>query len=78
MRLRLGDVIGDSLAEGDEVLITITEGTIGLKLEWLSDAKLVLTDELIRDVLRGRKDAGQIDETQFDEIETIIDGEENT
>ena len=64
--------------EGDEVLITITEGTIGLKFEWLSDAKLVLTDELIRDVLRGRKDAGQIDETQFDQIETIIDGEENT
>jgi len=64
--------------EGDEVLITITEGTIGLKFEWLSDAKLVLTDELIRDVLRGRKDAGQIDEAQFDEIETIIDGEENT
>ena len=32
----------------------------------------------IRDVLRGRKDAGQIDETQFDEIETIIEGEENT
>jgi ribosome maturation factor RimP len=64
--------------EGDEVLITITEGTIGLKFEWLSDAKLVLTDELIRDVLRGRKDAGQIDGTQLDEIETIIDGEENT
>lgn len=62
--------------EGDEVLITITEGTIGLKFEWLSDAKLVLTDELIRDVLRGRKDAGQIDEKQFDEIETIIDGDE--
>ena len=64
--------------EGDEVLIDIEEGTIGLKFEWLSDAKLVLTDDLIRDVLRGRKDAGQIDETQFDEIETIIDGEENT
>ncbi len=63
--------------EGDEVLITIAEGTIGLKFEWLSDAKLVLTDELIRDVLRGRKDAGQIDETQFDEIETIIDGQED-
>jgi ribosome maturation factor RimP len=64
--------------DGDEVLIAIEEGTIGLKFEWLSDAKLVLTDDLIRDVLRGRKDAGQIDETQFDEIETIIDGEENT
>jgi ribosome maturation factor RimP len=64
--------------EDDEVLITLddTEGepTIGLKFEWLSDAKLVLTDELIREVLRGRKDAGQIDEAQFDEVETIIDG----
>ena len=63
--------------EGDEVLIEIPEGTIGLKFEWLQDAKLVLTDDLIRDVLRGRKDAGQIDETQFDQIETIIDGQED-
>ena len=66
--------------EADEVLIEIEEGsetlTIGLKFEWLSDAKLVLTDELIREVLRGRKDAGQIDEAQFDEVETIIDGDE--
>ena len=68
-----GDLAG---VEGDEVLINIPEGTIGLKFEWLSDAKLVLTDELIRDVLRGRKDAGQIDEAQFDEIETIIDSDE--
>lgn len=66
--------------EGDEVLIELDEGkepvTIGLKFDWLSDAKLVLTDELIRDVLRGRKDAGLIDEAQFDEVETIIDGED--
>ena len=62
--------------EGDEVLITIEEGTIGLKFDWLSDAKLILTDDLIREVLKGRKDAGHIDETQFDEVETIIDGEE--
>lgn len=63
-----------------EVLITIQEHgqdlTIGLEFDWLSDAKLVLTDELIREVLRGRKDAGQIDEAQFDEVETIIDGDE--
>ena len=63
--------------EGDEVLIEIEEGTIGLKFEWLSDAKLVLTDDLIREALKGRKDAGLIDESQFDEIETIIDSEEN-
>ena len=63
--------------EDDEVLIEIEEGTIGLKFDWLTDAKLILTDELIRDVLKGRKDAGQIDESQFDEIETIIDSEDN-
>lgn len=56
--------------EGDEVLITIEEGTIGLKFDWLSDAKLILTDELIAEMLRQRKAAGIIDETQFDEIET--------
>jgi ribosome maturation factor RimP len=59
--------------EGDEVLIEIEEGgatlTIGLKFDWLSDAKLLLTDELIAEVLRQRKEAGVIDETKFDEIE---------
>ena len=56
--------------DGDEVLINVEEGTIGLKFDWLSDAKLVLTDDLIREMLRQRKAAGTIDETQFDEIET--------
>ncbi len=59
--------------EGDEVLIEIDEAgnplTIGLKFEWLSDAKLILTDELIAEMLRQRKAAGIIDESQFDEIE---------
>ena len=68
--------------EGDEVLIGIDvngePATIGLKFEWLTDAKLVLTDELIREVLRARKDAGEIDETQFDEVQTIMDGDEET
>jgi ribosome maturation factor RimP len=56
--------------EGDEVLINVEEGTIGLKFDWLSDAKLVLTDDLIREMLRQRKAAGIIDEDKFDEIET--------
>ncbi|MEL6452813.1 MAG: ribosome maturation factor RimP [Pseudomonadota bacterium] len=56
--------------EDDEVLINVDEGTIGLKFEWLSDAKLVLTDELIKEMLRQRKAAGVIKETDFDEIET--------
>ena len=63
--------------EGDEILITIDEGTIGLKFDWLADAKLLLTDDLIRLVLRSRKDAGEIDETQYDEVQTIVAGEEN-
>ena len=56
--------------EDGEVLLDIAEGTIGLKFDWLSDAKLVLTDELIREMLKARKAAGIVDETKFDEIET--------
>lgn len=63
--------------EGDEVLINIEEGTIGLKFDWLVEAKLVLTDELIRDMLKARKDAGEISEEQFDEIQTITGSEED-
>lgn len=67
--------------EDDEVLIEIERGSetpvIGLKFDWLSDAKLILTDDLIREVLKNRKDAGQIDETRFDEVQTHLDGEED-
>jgi ribosome maturation factor RimP len=56
--------------EGDEVLINIEEGTVGLKFDWLSDAKLVLTEELIKEMLRQRKVPAAIDETQFDELQT--------
>ena len=68
--------------EAGEVLIEIdVDGqptTIGLAFDWLTDAKLVLTDALIKDVLKARKDAGELDETQIDEIETLMDGEEET
>ena len=60
--------------EGDEVLINIDDQgetvTIGLKFDWLSDAKLVLTDDLITEMLRQRKAAGTLNEDAFDEIET--------
>jgi len=56
--------------EGDEVLIEIEEGTIGLKFDWLSDAKLLLTDDLIAEMLRQRTEAGTFNEADFDEIET--------
>ncbi|SDF44535.1 ribosome maturation factor RimP [Rhodobacter capsulatus] len=63
--------------EADEVLIEIEnqgeQVTIGLKFDWLADAKLILTDELIAEMLRQRKAAGIIDEDQFDEIQTEDD-----
>lgn len=55
--------------EGNEVLIEIPEGTIGLAFDWLVEAKLILTDDLIAETLRSRKDAG-FDEAAFDEIQT--------
>ncbi len=62
--------------EGDEVLINIEEGTIGLKFDWLSDAKLVLTDDLIKEMLRQRKAAGALNEDHFDEIEEEASAED--
>ncbi len=63
--------------EGDEVLIGIEDQgapvTIGLNFDWLSDAKLVLTDALIAEMLRARKAAALDDETEFDTIETDSD-----
>ena len=59
--------------EDGEVLIEIPEGLIGLQFDWISDAKLVLTDELIAESLRARKarglDDSDLDLTGFDEIE---------
>jgi ribosome maturation factor RimP len=70
-----GDLAG---VEGDEVLITLEDGgeevTIGLKFDWLSDAKLILTDALIAEMLRQKKVAEPA-EGEFDEIEEI-DGED--
>ena len=61
--------------EDDDVLINLPgpdgeDMTIGLQFDWLSDAKLVLTDELIKEMLRQRKAAGVLNEDAFDEIET--------
>lgn len=58
--------------DGEEVLISIEdqgdEVTIGLRFDWLSDAKLVLTDELIAESLKSRK-AADPDPATFDDIE---------
>ncbi|EPX84365.1 Uncharacterized protein putative in bacteria [Rubellimicrobium thermophilum DSM 16684] len=66
--------------EGEEVLLALEEQgemvTVGLRFDWIADAKLVLTDDLIRQTLQGRRDAGLIDESQFDAVEQVIDGED--
>jgi ribosome maturation factor RimP len=69
-----GEIVG---TEGDEVLVAIDQGTIGLKFEWLCDAKLVLTDNLISDILRARKAAQVDDPAKFDTIETDDSSEED-
>ncbi|PRY93029.1 ribosome maturation factor RimP [Hasllibacter halocynthiae] len=63
--------------EDGEVLVEIEEGgepvTIGLAFDMLSDAKLVLTDALIRDVLRARKDKGAIGAEEAAETAAFMD-----
>lgn len=65
--------------EDEEVLIEIEEAgqtlTIGLRFDWLSDAKLILTDELIAEMLRQKK-AAEPEPGQFDEIEEITGDDE--
>jgi ribosome maturation factor RimP len=66
--------------ENGEILIEIEENgepvSIGLTFDLLADAKLVLTDDLIAEMLKARKDAGLIDETQYDEVITDEGSEE--
>lgn len=56
--------------ENDEVLIEIVEGTVGLRFEWLTDARLVLTDALIAESLKSRKPDNEYNPDAFDEIIT--------
>ncbi len=67
--------------EGEEVLIQIEEEgepvVIGLQFDWLADAKLILTDDLISEMLRQKKVSGAIDESQFDEIQTSESDEDD-
>ena len=60
----------------DEVLINLEEGTIGLKFTWLSDARLVLSDDLIKKILKKNTKAGILNEENFDEIETQLENNE--
>ena len=60
----------------DEVLINLEEGTIGLKFTWLSDARLVLSDDLIKKMLKKNTKARILNEENFDEIETQLENNE--
>jgi len=53
--------------EDGEVLVEIAEGVVGLAFDMLADARLVLSDALIAESLKGRPD--DFDPGRFDEID---------
>ena len=55
---------------GSEILINLDKDTIGLEFDWLAEAKLVLTDELVKEMLKQKKINQNFDNKEFDEIET--------
>ena len=67
--------------EGEEVLVNLEQGgevqTVGLQFDWLADAKLVLTDDLIAEMLKQRKAAGNLKDEDFDETETDTGSKED-
>ena len=67
--------------EGEEVLVNIEASgevqTVGLQFDWLADAKLILTDDLIKEMLKQRKAAGTLNEDTIDEIETDTGSKED-
>ncbi|CUI43194.1 ribosome maturation factor RimP [Cognatishimia activa] len=67
--------------EGEEVLVNLEQGgevqTVGLQFDWLADAKLVLTDDLIAEMLKQRKEAGNLSDKDFDETETDTGSKED-
>ena len=56
-----GEVLINTLQDGEEL-------TLGLSFDWLAEAKLIMTDDLMREALRARK-ASPVDPGKFDEIE---------
>lgn len=71
-RRRFKGILGG--VEDGEVLLEIEEGgapvTIGLRFEWLSDARLVLTDALVAEMLRQRGGPPGEDQSGEDDPET--------
>jgi len=65
--------------EGNEVLIEIPEGVIGLDFDWLASARLIANDELIGKMMAMRKatPVENLDRGSFDAIETDDNREED-
>ena len=62
----------------DEVLINLEEGTVGLEFNWLSDARLILSDDLIKQILKKKNTKTTIlNEENFDKIETQLESNED-
>ena len=62
--------------DDDEVLINLEEGTVGLKFGWLSESRLVLSDDLIKKMLQKNTKIPVLNEENFDEIDTQIEHNE--
>ena len=54
-----------------EILINLDEGTIGLEFDWLAEAKLILTDDLIKEMLKQRKINQNFDTIETERLEEI-------
>ena len=64
-------------ASDGEVLIDAGEGAIGLEFDRLADARLVMTDELVRAALRARKSADAANAAPRDDMDTQDESEED-
>ena len=61
--------------ENDEVLVEVDEGVIGLKFDWLSDAKLVLNDDLVRASLKAHDKTTRTNRADTNETEHNMDAD---
>ena len=54
------------------MVLELNNKQLKINFDLLSDAKLVLTDALIKDVLKNRKDFEKFDKEKFDEIDETV------
>lgn len=64
-----GNLLG---VDNDSVVLELNNKQLKIDFDLLSDAKLVLTDALIKDVLKNRKDFEKFDKEKFDEIDETV------